>query len=290
MNSQTRSLHVLVAMPAYQGSINVDCAKKISDLRFLLASKGIGFEWLSLSSESLITRGRMACTAYFMSKPEFTHLLFIDADIIFDPEVVLTLLDGNKEICGCPYPRKIYTPEKMFKASMNTIDWNILKQDILEGKSKNDIIQHQLQVVNTSMVFARQSDFVFTPVNNTIEVRNGWMQVKEIGTGFMMIQKSVIEHLMKIHPEMRYTNDVHGYFDLHPNMKDNFYLFFDCRTDGEGDSKRLLSEDYAFSKIARDAGYPIWMFTNTTMYHIGTHAFPGNLFITLYYASEDGKI
>jgi hypothetical protein len=65
-------------------------------------------------------------------------------------------------------------------------------------------------------------------------------------------------------------------------MKDNFYLFFDCRTEGEGDNKRYLSEDYAFNALCRQIGYEIWLYTNTQISHVGNHAFVGNLFTTLY--------
>jgi hypothetical protein len=96
----------------------------------------------------------------------------------------------------------------MLKACLNTINFDVLKQDLAAGKSKQEIVKHQLEVVNPNMAFARQSEYVFTLASPNIQVENGWISVREIGTGFLLVQKPVIHKLIEKFPEMKYFNDV----------------------------------------------------------------------------------
>ena len=50
-------------------------------------------------------------------KSDFTHLLFIDSDIEFQPEAVLELLKSKKDVACCAYPRKSYNFKRLNKLS-----------------------------------------------------------------------------------------------------------------------------------------------------------------------------
>ena len=57
-------------------------------------------------NESLIPRARNGLANQFLKDESATHLLFIDADIRFEADDVLKLLDADKDvICGI-YPKK----------------------------------------------------------------------------------------------------------------------------------------------------------------------------------------
>lgn len=68
---------LLIAIPAYGNMMHIDVTKTLIDL----ARLGFPFDAMFLGNESLITRGRNTCASVFMDKKEYTHLLFIDADI-----------------------------------------------------------------------------------------------------------------------------------------------------------------------------------------------------------------
>lgn len=277
-------MNVLIAMPCYQGQVNVDTAKCVMNLTLLLSKHSIRSEYFTLSSESLIPRARNACVAYFLSK-EFTHLLFIDADVVFDPNLVLTLLRRDESLSGCPYPKKTYNWDMMTKSVIRSLDWNKIKESLSEDKNLPSIIKEQEELVDSSLVIPRMMNYVYNPISNNINVRDGWMQVSEIGTGFMLAKREVFQSLINMFPEMKYTNDVAGYNNMHPDMKDNFYLFFDCRTE----NNRYLSEDYAFCKLAKQVGHKIWLYTNARVSHTGNHTFTGNLLHTLSMITSDAK-
>ena len=63
----------------------------------------------SMENESLIPRGRCVAVGRFMQLPtakDYTHFMFIDADIEFQPESVLRLLFSGHDISVACYPKK----------------------------------------------------------------------------------------------------------------------------------------------------------------------------------------
>ena len=69
--------NVMVATPAYGGAV------QLSYVRSLLgyAAAGLRFTLVGIANESLVTRARNALLSTFHARPEYTHLLFLDADL-----------------------------------------------------------------------------------------------------------------------------------------------------------------------------------------------------------------
>ncbi len=77
-------------------------------MRFIVRAREWGLDWSldTLVNESLIPRGRNALVARALMNPLATHLFFLDADIGFEPENVLTLLSEDVDVIGGGYPKK----------------------------------------------------------------------------------------------------------------------------------------------------------------------------------------
>src|SRR6202030_4716063 len=56
--------------------------------------------------DALITRARASLVAQFLDDPAATHLLFIDADIGFEPDQVMRLVASGGDMVGGAYPIK----------------------------------------------------------------------------------------------------------------------------------------------------------------------------------------
>jgi hypothetical protein len=89
---------------------------------------------------------------------------------------------------------------------------------------------------------------------------NGLLQVNRIGTGFMMIQRHVIEKMIANHPEWSYYNNVDDRMDS--------ALFDFVIKDGE-----YFGEDYAFCDRARADGFTIYLDPSISLPHVGTEEF-----------------
>ena len=99
-------MHIHFLIPCYGGQISE--VTFTSFVRFIARAPQWGLEWSldTLVNESLIPRGRNALVARAMHNPRATHLMFLDADIGFDPEYILMLLQEDVEVIGGGYPKK----------------------------------------------------------------------------------------------------------------------------------------------------------------------------------------
>ena len=93
-------MSVMIAVPAYGGSIRHECLTSIVGLAWTLGGGSI-----STLNRSDISVARDVFAAEFLSK-EHSHLLFVDADMQFRPPTVLKMLKLDRPIVGCIYRKK----------------------------------------------------------------------------------------------------------------------------------------------------------------------------------------
>ena len=251
-----RQHKLFVATPMYGGMNHGMYAKSCLDLQALCANYGVEVRFSFIFNESLITRARNYLVDEFL-RSEFSHLLFIDADIHFDPRDVMALLAMDKDVVGGPYPKK-------------SIKWGAVREAV---RKNPDIEPGDMEKV--------AGDFVFNPVPGTEKFSVGEpIEVLEIGTGFMLVNREVFGKLATAFPGIHYKPDhvgqanfdgtryIHAYFDTVIDTKDSIT---------GGGSDRYLSEDYMFCQMWRKIGGAIWLCPWMRTHHIGTYAFHGDM-------------
>jgi hypothetical protein len=209
---------------------------------------GMQLYYAHMMNESLITRARNTL-AYDFLDTDATHLMFIDADITFNPADIVSMVNADKDIiCGL-YPKK-------------EINWKTVSEAVKSGVEYQDLPSYTGSfVVNLVGDVAQATG----DVNEPMEIDNG-------GTGFMLIKRNVFETLKPTVPT--YTNDQVLIVDKNP-VKKIIHEFFATSIDEV--SNRLLSEDYHFCKIARQAGFKVYAAPWANLSHSGTYNFSGTL-------------
>lgn len=249
-------VRILFGTPCYGGMLHTGYYQSMIDLAINFTKLNIPFEIVNIGNESLITRARNGIVAKFLGNPLYTHLMFIDADITFSWVSVIRLILGNKELSGGVYPKKHLNWAKIIKCAQS-----------------NKEMDHK-------EIIARSVDYVFNPVYFTdnsnrmiAKVVNGMVQVKDVPTGFMMIQRCVFDSMIQKFPERKYKNNVAGYHNK--DTEDFFYNFFAVEIDPE--ARVYLSEDYTFCKLWRECGGDLWVDLATNLNHTGTIDYIGAL-------------
>ncbi len=249
--------NILVGTPAYGGLCYVNYISSLLQSKVYLSQKGVQIEPCFLQNESLIPRGRNTIVAKFMANPKYTHLLFIDADIKWKPQDIEKLLIRNKDIIGGIYPKKGYM-------------WNKLKNDRLLKRIQD------APTMDADLVAYVKANLMGYVINygTSPRIEYSTMEVDYIGTGFMMIKRSVIEKMFEKYPETKHIDDVGM---LTKDEEKYLYALFDCKIH----NNRYLSEDYTFCRRWIDIGGKVHADVSVALTHTGTHAFDGNLLSTL---------
>ena len=102
----SNDVHIHFLIPCYGGQISE--ATFTSFVGFISKAPMWDLEWSldTLGNESLIPRGRNTLVARAMNNTRATHLMFLDADIGFDPEYIQMLLQEDVDVIGGGYPKK----------------------------------------------------------------------------------------------------------------------------------------------------------------------------------------
>jgi len=101
-----RTTRVHICMPCYGGQLTESTF--MSFIKWSNTCRQLGIDWTveTMTNESLISRARNTLSAKFLATKESTHLMFIDADIGWEPWHLLALLNHDKDVIGGLYPMK----------------------------------------------------------------------------------------------------------------------------------------------------------------------------------------
>jgi hypothetical protein len=101
-----RTTRVHICMPCYGGMLTESCF--MSYIKWSNTCRQLGIDWTmeTMTNESLISRARNTLTAKFLHNKESTHLMFIDADIGWEPWHLLVMLNRDVDVIGGLYPMK----------------------------------------------------------------------------------------------------------------------------------------------------------------------------------------
>lgn len=246
---------LFLATPMFGGNCSGLYAKACMDLAVLCARWGIDLRFYALFNESLITRARNYCVDEFM-RSGFTHFLFVDADIGFNPEDVIAMLalqteESPYDIIGGPYPKK-------------NISWEKIVAAVNKGVADKDP-----QILDKFV-----GDFVFNPKAGTSQIPLGEpCDVLEIGTGYMMVRRKTFEKFAEAFPQYLYRPD-HVRTE-HFDGSRKIMMYFQAEIDPK--SERYLSEDYWFCQKIQELNLHTYLCPWMKTQHVGTMIYGGSL-------------
>lgn len=227
--------NLFVATPMYGGLCHGSYAASLMRVTPVFMNARVPFQFAYRMNESLVTRARDSLAADFM-QTECTHLMFIDSDIGFQAEDILTMIAADKDIICGVYPRK-------------EINWEQVADAVNRGVPPQELDKYAAVFVVDTLDGAD-----FTEANEPLEVIRG-------GCGFMLIKREVLEGLADKVPA----------YDSGDKM---CRQYFDTSIDPDS-GNWLLSEDYHFCKLARDNGYQVWAAPRVELTHTGSYQWRG---------------
>lgn len=244
-----KEIRPFVATPCYGGAMSSVYVRSLLGLVNLAWAQGFAMQTRFLDGDSLITRARNRLVAEFMADTRWTHLFWIDADIGFEPEAALRLLLSGHDVVAGVYPHKAEAwPAEGLPES-------------LPAGTRRETFE------------ARHATYPFNPATMAQRVdADGFLEVQDAPTGFMLVARSVFDRLAAAMPELRYTPDDggrHGTLGAAPH-----YRFFDVLAEpGNG---RYLSEDFAFCRRWQSIGGRVFIDARSRLVHHGQRDYHGD--------------
>jgi len=265
--NKTHKPHVCILAPCFGSMCFVNFVLCLIQTKDLFQHFGIDLTIEFCKGDSLISRARNNLIAKAMNNPNITHIMFIDNDITWNPFDIINLLLSQKEVIGGIYPLKNYNWERLLpnEKNINPIHTLLDKKNRSQLQSNitdQDCIQNSLLKYNVNYL------------SREVHIEQNLTQVKHIATGFMMIQRHVIETMSAKYKETKYTDDVHFL-----NTEENrfAYALFDCGVEDD----HYLSEDWMFCNRWTRLGGSIWVDVSINLSHTGYEDYKGNFMSSL---------
>src|SRR5277367_2419247 len=161
-----KKIKLWILIPAAQDLIHATFAAALIKLLGVLRLHGVWYEMRFLPGDSLVTRARNNLADIFMSasKDDNEFSLWLDCDVLFDPESVIQMLAVDRDFVAAPYSKKGFHVDRMKEAVK--LGWN------------NDKI---MRVIGTPNV-----NWLTNPVSVTEP-----HPVLESGSGFWLVKRKV---------------------------------------------------------------------------------------------------
>ena len=239
-----KNLYLAILSPCYGGMVCVDYMMRLMKTIELLRDMEIDYTFSFVKNDSLVQRARNnLLSSIYDYDSNITHFLFIDTDIVWNPEDVLKLLYSKKDLIGGIYPLKKYYFENV-------------KDLTTEELQDEDLIETKLIKYNFNFA-------------DTFEVNKDIIKIRHLPTGFMMIKRQVFETMQKKMPELKYKM----MRSMNGELKEReLWGFFDL---GKAENGGRVGEDYAFCDRWKACGGRIFASVLDKMAHIGNHSYEG---------------
>jgi hypothetical protein len=240
----TAGIRLAIATPCFGRQVSVLYAASIFKLqRALRANPDIELTIHLREGDALITRARANLVTLFLDDPQATHLLFVDADIGFEPEQVLRLINCGADVAAAVYPIK-------------RLNWDKVRR-VVEANRPNipsAVLDYVLEIDDPEKIV----------------VTNGFARARYVGAGFLMIRRHVLERMCAHYHSLQFFREHSG--DALANNPRRFALF-ECLI--EPQSGTYLSEDFSFCQRWTDIGGEIWVDLESRLNHVGPMIFSG---------------
>lgn len=254
---------VIIGTPCYGGLVSARYTNSLTGTFRELDRRQIASGWLTTESESLIQRARNLITAQFLSIPQATHLIFIDADIEWEPRDIVRLLAHDVDVIGGIYPKKHIRPagemsEREIQSEIAHLSATLEAKR--SGKPLPPAPPHQ---ADFPLHFAHDENGL-----TRRDPRTGRVEIAHAPTGFLCIKREVFYRMIASGQVAKIQAMASVADDALPWLYDFFWTGVE---DGI-----LWSEDYGFCRKWRGMGGEVWCDPSIKLSHMGMHAFKGD--------------
>jgi hypothetical protein len=236
---------LLIATPTHGETFYTPYVQSILGLQRLIDRNNWRSIFVSMSYAD-ISESRNFMLTHWYDKTDASHILFVDADMGFDPQLILDMIGFGKPVVGVIAPKR-------------QIDLKRLASLAAKGTP-------------TAQAIARAHDFIVKRGNQprTTRTVKGFIEVDGCGAGILLIERSCIDTMLTAIPEIS-DGSASRNSPLAKDLDRLLRPFEILSVDGA-----RLSEDLSFCHRWRNlCGGEIWANIAHEITHVGLQRFTG---------------
>lgn len=264
---ETTKVNLLIATNAPDGYLSTGYNQGIIGVASHFTKLNIPFEIAVVKNETDYSTFKNGMVALALCK-SYTHLLFIDRDVTFSWDSVLSLLLKNNDITGGLAPK-------------SNIDWNklinVYNTEVYKKKEEK-INSSELDI---NYLLAKTYNYgldAYVDENQKPVVENNCIRASTLSTDFVMFKCSAFEKIIEKFPAIRYQNTNQDY-NSDPNIKDYFYTFFESKKDLTTNVCSTADQTF-FQRWAETEGVA-WIDLNVNLNRLGNMDFRGSFLLSV---------
>jgi hypothetical protein len=233
---------VFIGMPVYDG-VKAQTVVTLNALTEAMNDRGVAYRTLLLPGISLLELARARVASAFLQN-HATHLLMVDADMEFAPDVVMRMLDADVDLIGVSAPMKQLDLDKMRAAVLaERSNWRTA------GMETTAALGEKFEVV-----------------------RGAAKVVDGVGTGLLLAKRTVIQRVHDAHPELMFRNTNPGAVKKGVEAEHICLMFRSGIRDGV-----YYGEDIGFCRLWRELGGEVHVLVDADIGHHGSYCYRANL-------------
>lgn len=236
---------ILIATPTHGEMFYTPYVQSIIRLQRLIDRNKWESMFSSICYADLVESRNYLLTHWF-DKTDASHILFIDADMGFEPTLIADMIDFGKPVTGVIAPKR-------------QIDLKRLAALSAKGEPAERAI-------------ARAHDFIFRPARRPGILRStkGFVEVEGCGAGILLIERSCLKTMLAAIPDVS-DDSAKKHSPLAKDFDRMIRAFDIVTTDGA-----RLSEDFSFCHRWRSlCGGEVWANIKHAITHVGLHRYAG---------------
>jgi hypothetical protein len=227
-------IKLFVAIPSSSSKIYTQTCKNLIELDRECQNEEIIMDVLFENNTSIVHHARNVLVTYFIDKTYYDYILFIDDDVEFNAKDIIKMIRTECKVIGGIYPYKRYNWENIVKYSNLNIE------------------PEHIKYTGLNYTFTNPED------NIDFKVSDEPIEVEGVGTGCLLIHRSVIMEMIDKMKDVKYKlNEI------------EYYKIFDISIE----DGKLISEDYWFCKRWKELGGKVNIMTSIKCAHWGNHRF-----------------
>lgn len=234
-------MKIAISTPAYGEIFYTPYVESVFRLVRALERRNWSSSFTSISSADIVESRNFLLTRWF-DKTDATHLLFVDADMGFDAQLVFDMISFDQPVVGVASPKREIDLEKLARLSVDGLP-----------------IETALATAHTFIVQRKSGDKAAD--------KAGFIEVSACGSGILLIRRDCVTNMMRVLPELSDVTAA-STSPLAKNLGRLIRAFDPLFVDGT-----RLSEDFSFCHRWRQCGGQIWANTAHHITHVGLHRF-----------------